>query len=132
MKRFWLAAAASSRNARTMRRVPEFARNRMPLRAAACDSPKRNPARDSQRGGVSGTLVYGFGGDCWRAPLRKHMGGPEVPLGTSGSNRPYGMRSWMCRITAVSVLGIETRAPRQRPSAIGWYQPRIFQHPCYP
>jgi hypothetical protein len=25
MKRFWRAAAASSRNARTMRRVPEFA-----------------------------------------------------------------------------------------------------------
>jgi hypothetical protein len=35
------------------------------------------------------------------------MGGSEVPLGTSGSNRPDGMRSWMCRIAAVSVLGIE-------------------------
>src|SRR6266487_6877130 len=32
------------RNA-TMSRVPDFARNRMPLRAAACDSPKRNPAQ---------------------------------------------------------------------------------------
>jgi len=61
MKRFWRAAAASSRNARTMRRVPEFARNRMPLRAAACDSPKRNPARIPNGAGSREPSCTGLG-----------------------------------------------------------------------
>jgi hypothetical protein len=31
----------------------------------------------------------------------------KVPHGTSGTNSPYGMRSWKCLSTAVSLLGTE-------------------------
>jgi hypothetical protein len=52
-----------------------------------------------------------------RGPFPKcyHGGLARVPLcrsslhlaGTSGTNSPYGMRSWKYRITAVSLRGIE-------------------------
>jgi hypothetical protein len=64
---------------------------------------KRNPARVcGNTGGISGTLMYGFGGDSWRAPLRKRRNAQAVPY-----EHPAGMRIWKCRITAASVLGIE-------------------------
>jgi hypothetical protein len=50
-------------------------------RAGACHSPKREP-RPIPKGGVSGTLMHGVWGDCWRAPLVKHKGAPEVPRGS--------------------------------------------------
>src|SRR5262249_8928257 len=31
--------------------------------------------------------MQGGWADCWRAPLGKHMGAPEVPHATSGTNR---------------------------------------------
>src|SRR5262245_66236112 len=52
---------------------------------AAVSFAKREP-RPRALGGVSGTLMYGFWRDCWRAPLGKHMGAPQVPHGTSGTS----------------------------------------------
>jgi hypothetical protein len=46
--------------------------------------------------------MYGFGGDSWRAPLRKRRNAQAVPY-----EHPAGMRIWKCRITAASVPGIE-------------------------
>ena len=34
-----------------------------------------------------------------RAPVGKHVGVPEVPHGTSGTNNPYGIRFWKCLST---------------------------------
>jgi hypothetical protein len=30
-----------------------------------------------------------------------------APASTSGTKSPYGIRSWKCRVTAASVLGID-------------------------
>jgi hypothetical protein len=57
---------------------------------------KREPRPDSQGRGLGNPHAGGLG-DCWRAALGKHMGAPEVPHGTSGTNNPYGMRSWAHR-----------------------------------
>jgi hypothetical protein len=49
---------------------------------------KRNPARVcGNTGGISGTLMYGFGGDSSRAPLRKRRNAQAVPY-----EHPAGMR----------------------------------------
>ena len=53
-------------------------------------------------GGISGTLMYGFGGDSWRVQLRKRRNAQAVPY-----EHPAGMRIWKCRITAASVPRIE-------------------------
>jgi hypothetical protein len=56
----------------------------------ACHSQNENPAREG-KGGVSGNPhVRVFGGGGWRALLGKHMGAPEVPHGTSGTNNTVG------------------------------------------
>src|SRR5215472_9277335 len=65
------------------------------------------PCVECQERGLGNPHQGGFYGGGWRAPFRKHMGAPEVPHGTSGTNSPYGMRSWKCRITAHSVRGTE-------------------------
>ena len=71
-----------------------------------CLSPSENPARIPIGRGLGNPLI------CWGAGGRglyfgKLVGTRKVPHGTSGTNSPYGIRSWKCRITAVSVLGIE-------------------------
>ena len=54
----------------------ELARVEEPGRAIR---QNENPARFPR--GVSGTLMHGVWGDCWRTPLGKHKGAPEVPGG---------------------------------------------------
>jgi hypothetical protein len=80
---------------------------------AACHSPKREPrpsASTLKRAGVSGTLRASASSELFfvmRAPHEQCLGPPKVPYGTSGTNSPYGIRSWKCFSTAVSPLGIE-------------------------
>src|SRR5262245_60470541 len=50
-------------------------------RRAAHHLPKTRTPPESRGGVVSGTLMYGLWGDCWRAPLGEQMGAPEVPHG---------------------------------------------------
>src|SRR5262245_36978590 len=54
-------------------------------RRAAHHLPKTRTPPESRGGVVSGTLMYGLWGDCWRAPLGEQMGAPEVPHGASAS-----------------------------------------------
>src|SRR5215471_6742172 len=84
-----------------------------------------NLRRATMRRGVSfanenPARVWAFKGGCPRAGSREPsqgcwedfhqtntLGAVNVPHGASGTNSPYGMRSWKCRITAAPVLGIE-------------------------
>src|SRR5262249_60517539 len=59
--------------------------------------PNESPARvwqsKGRSGGVSGTLVYGFGATCWGLRLANIVSAPKVPHATSGTNRPIGCLS---------------------------------------
>src|SRR5262245_13254463 len=46
-------------------------------------------------------------GYCYEGSACATVKPRRVPHGTSGTNSPYGRRSWKCRITAHSVRGIE-------------------------
>jgi hypothetical protein len=51
-----------------------------------------------------------------RAPHEQYLGPAKGSYGTSGTNSPYGIRSWKCFSTAVSPLGIEIASAS--PSAV--------------
>src|SRR5260221_13481028 len=71
---------------------------------------KRNPARVcGNTGGVSGNLMYGFGGGSWRAPLLKTRKAQTGAYGNSAS-----MRIWDGRITARAGFSIDLCAVTPR------------------
>src|SRR5215831_16154382 len=53
------------------------------------------------------SLVVMHEGYCYEGSACATVRPRRVPHGTSGTNSPYGRRSWKCRITAHSVRGIE-------------------------
>jgi hypothetical protein len=84
-------------NARAVSRVPD----------KGLSFSKREPRPDSHWAG-SREPSHLLGGRGARTPLRQTRGhAKSSSRNVRHINSPYGIRSWKCRITAVSVLGIE-------------------------
>src|SRR5262245_47742342 len=83
-----------------------FARKRT---AVLWQSQNENPAQVRVRAGSREPSRKVVRRDCWRAPLGKHMGAPEVPHGTSGTGSPQDTRSW--KPAALLLTGRHAQAP---------------------
>src|SRR5258708_33161251 len=61
-------------------------------RKGIAETPKTRtpPERIRGKGRGLGSPHVRVWRDCWRAPLGKHMGAPEVPHGMSGTKQPIG------------------------------------------